>query len=360
MNKDYFAVIMAGGGGTRLWPLSTIDHPKQMLEIINGRSLFQISVERLKNFFEMEQVFVVTVKDQVQDLSFQVQSLPNSNFIIEPMPRGTASVVGLAAIHLLKKNRNAVMAVLTADHVIKNIERFHDLLQKAFLLAQRDYLVTLGIEPTYAATGYGYIKAGSKLETPEAFWVERFIEKPEKDTADKFFRKGGYFWNSGMFIWRAERILSEFKKQMPWVYDKLIAIYDHLDTADADEFIHKIWPTVEKQTIDYGIMEKADEVVVLSGKDLQWRDIGSWDSIYDLLEPDDKGNIVKNSKEVLIDSENVLIFSDDPKKMIATIGLKDIVIVNCDKALLICKKGESQRVKDIIEKLKGNDQKEYL
>jgi len=360
MNKNFYAVIMAGGGGTRLWPLSTQAHPKQMLKIIHDRSLFQIAIDRLEGLFKPGQVYVVTVKEQVEELSDQVPELPLSNFLIEPMPRGTASVVGLAAVHLFHQDKNAVMAVLTADHVIRNIPRFHDLLRKACDLAKQDFLVTLGIEPTYAATGYGYIKAADELGSADANLVERFIEKPEYEVAEEFLRAGGYYWNSGMFIWRAERILQEFSRQMPHVYDKLMAISARLGMPDVDRFIHEIWPEVEKQTIDYGIMENAGEVVVLPARDLRWEDVGSWDSMFELLESDEKGNIVRNCRDVLIDSENLLVFGDDPEKLVAAIGLKDLIVVNCKNSLLICRKSDSQRVKEIIDQLKKDDLGSYL
>lgn len=360
MKNNFYAVIMAGGGGTRLWPLSTKAYPKQMLKIIHDRSLFQVAVDRLEGLFTPDQVFVVTVKDQLEVLSDQAPYLPTSNFLIEPMPRGTASVVGLAAVHLLHVDQNAIMAVLTADHVIGNIPRFHDLLQKAYDLAEQDYLVTLGIEPSYAATGYGYIKTSAELGSSDAYLVERFTEKPETEIAEEFLRAGGYYWNSGMFIWRADRIMREFARQMPSVYDKLMAISAQLGTPEADQFIHGIWPSVEKQTIDYGIMENAGEEVVLPARDLQWEDVGSWDSMFDLLESDENSNIVRNCRDVLIDSKNLLVFGDDPEKLVAAIGIEDLIVVNWKNSLLICRKGDSQRVKDIIDQLKKNDLGSYL
>ena len=360
MIENFYAVIMAGGGGTRLWPLSTQTHPKQMLKILDGRSLFQVSVDRLQPLFQSKQIFVVTVKDQAGELSSQVPNLPFENYLIEPLPRGTASVVGLAAIHLQKMDPAAVMAVLTADHVIKNIPRFHELLKQACHLAQEGYLVTLGIEPTYPSSGYGYIQAGEKLEFPGAFLVERFIEKPEADRAQAFIQSGGYYWNSGMFIWRVDKILSEFARLMPDLYDDLMAISSRLGAPDAEIFTQEIWPTVEKQTIDYGIMEHAEQVAVLAASDLGWEDIGSWDSMYSLFEADSQGNIVKNSQVVTVDSQNVLIFGEDPSKLVAAIGLEDLMIIHCDQVVLVCKKGKSQEVKAVIEKLQKNGLDAFL
>lgn len=361
MKDNYYAVIMAGGGGTRLWPISRTNRPKQLLSLTDEKSLFQIAIERLNGLFDIDHTFIVTVENQLQDLILQEPSLSLENFIIEPLPRGTASVVGLAAIYLLGINEDAVMAVLTADHVINNIDVFHDLLKNAYQLAQDGFLVTLGVEPSYPSTGYGYIKAGRNLdEKTGSYIVEKFVEKPNKDLAENYFQKGGYYWNSGMFVWRADKILAEFSKQMPQVHQKLMGISDRLNSEDSKKYIKKIWPTVEKQTIDYGIMENAQNVVVLPARGLGWSDVGSWDSLYDLLIRDDQGNAVKSGKLINQDSKNILIFAENQEKIIAMIGMEDTIIVESDDALLICKKGDSQKVKQVIEKLKKDGLKKYL
>ena len=361
MKDNYYAVIMAGGGGTRLWPISRTNRPKQLLSLTEEKSLFQIAIERLDGLFDFDHTYIVTVENQLQDLISQEPSLSLDNFIIEPLPRGTASVVGLAAIYLLGMNKDAVMAILTADHVINNIEEFHILLENAYQIAMDGFLVTLGVEPSFPSTGYGYIKAGRNLdEKTGSFIVEKFVEKPSRNLAENYFQEGGYYWNSGMFVWRADKILVEFGKQMPQVHQKLIAILDHLDCEDSKNYIEKIWPTVEKQTIDYGIMENAQNVVVLPARGLGWSDVGSWDSLYDLLKHDDQENAVKTRQLINQDSKNILIFAENQEKIIAIIGMEDTIIVDSDDALLICKRGDSQKVKQVIEKLKKDNLMKYL
>lgn len=361
MNKNYYAVIMAGGGGTRMWPVSRSGKPKQMLKIIGDRSLFQMAIDRLDGFFNTGQIFIVTVSDQVNDLLVQVQSLNKSNFLIEPLPRGTASVVGLAAINILMKDKNAVMVILTADHVIGNIHVFHKILDQAYRLAQQGLLVTIGIKPGYPSTGYGYIQAGPSLKDDTyAYQVEKFIEKPGKEMAEDFFQKQNYFWNSGMFIWRADRILEEFERQLPQVYQKLMAISEKLNTDLAQEFLNEIWPQVEKQTIDYGIMENAQDVVVIPARDLGWSDVGSWDSLYELLPMDEHGNVFKHEMVISQDSNNTFVFAENINKIIAIIGLDNIMIVDSEVGLLVCKKSDGQQVKKIIEKIKEKGLISYL
>jgi mannose-1-phosphate guanylyltransferase len=214
MDNHFYAVIMAGGGGTRLWPVSRKQSPKQMLRIIGNQSLFQLAVARLKGLFPPERIYVVTLSEQAESLQAACPELPLDNFLIEPTPRGTASVVGLAASFIKHIDRDAIMVVLTSDHIIENTKLFQQLLTSAYEIAEEDYLVTLGIEPTYPSTGYGYIESGKllkgKCELP-VYEVIRFIEKPDEQKARQFLTKGGYFWNSGMFIWKVDRILEEFE-----------------------------------------------------------------------------------------------------------------------------------------------------
>ena len=230
VGSNYYAVIMAGGGGTRLWPLSRRNYPKQMLKLGNKYSLFQMAVKRLQGLFPNECIYVVTVAQQVKALQEQAPQIPIDNFLVEPIPRGTASVIGYAAITLKKKNPHAILAILTADHIIENSSLFKELLEYAYQIAQEEYLVTLGIEPTYPAIGYGYIQAGTPFSSKadiSAFKVSRFVEKPGEELARKYLRLGNYYWNSGMFIWRADRILAEFERQMPGLYNVLEMIAQH-------------------------------------------------------------------------------------------------------------------------------------
>ncbi len=358
--EHYYAVIMAGGGGTRLWPLSRKERPKQFLRLVGDRSMYQIAIERILCLFRADHIYVVTIAAQVEGLRQEFPSIPIENFIIEPMPKGTASVVGLAAVHLLEKDPAAVMAILTADHIIENIPLFNELLEQGFVQAGQDHLVTLGIEPTYPSTGYGYIRAGDTLIDGKCRRVEKFVEKPDEATARNYLESGRYFWNSGMFIWKATVILAEFKKQMPELYARLNEIQNHLQAGDYGDVIKEIWSGIHPQTIDYGIMENAGDVVVLPARGLGWNDVGSWDSLFDIVAADKDGNVISNDKNIRINSKNTLLQTENPDKLIALIDTEDLVIIDSDQALLVCKKGQTQKVKQVVEEIKKRNLDSFL
>lgn len=358
--EHYYAVIMAGGGGTRLWPLSRKERPKQFLRLVGDQSMYQIAIERILRLFRADHIFVVTIAPQVEGLHQEFPSIPVENFIIEPMPKGTASVVGLAAVHLLEKDPAAVMAILTADHIIENIPLFNELLEQGFEQARQDHLVTLGIEPTYPSTGYGYIRASDALIDGKCGRVEKFVEKPDEATARNYLESGRYFWNSGMFIWKATVILTEFKKQMPDLYASLDEIRNHLQAGDYGDVIKEIWSGIHPQTIDYGIMENAEDVVVLPARGLGWNDVGSWDSLFDILTADEDGNVISNEKNIRINSKNTLFHTENPDKLLALIDTEDLVIIDSNQALLVCKKGQTQKVKQVVEEIKKRNLDSFL
>jgi len=330
------------------------------LSFDDNRSLFALAVERLEGQFKPENIFIVTIAEQVPALLEQAPFLSQDQFIIEPQPKGTASVIGLAAINLMRKDPNAVMAVLTADHIIENLPLFHSLLASAYPLAEGNHLITLGIKPTYPATGYGYIRAGEKFVSTGSFQAEKFVEKPNEKLASQYIKDGNYFWNSGMFIWRADRILEEFNKQMPDLKAKLNQIALLIDKPGFEKEFPEIWASIKPQTIDYGIMENAADVLLLKAENLKWNDVGSWDSLFDFLPADRSGNVIKNTQSMVIDSKNVLMLNENNKKIIAVVGLQDLVVIDTEHALLICKKGETQRVKEIVEELKNKKLDNYL
>ena len=360
MDTHFYAVIMAGGGGTRLWPLSRRSTPKQLLKIFGDKTLFRIAIDRLKGLFPFDHIYVVTVKEQIAKLREEAPELPLQNYLIEPMPKGTASVVGMAATYLQKIDPDAVMAVLTADHIIKNVPYFQNLLVEAKTAAKKGFLVTLGIEPTFPATGYGYIEAGEKICELNAYKVRRFKEKPDLDTAKEYLNSGSYYWNSGMFIWSVTAILDEFSKQMPELYGKLKLIQTRIQKNHQIGGITDIWKTIQPQTIDYGIMEGASNVAVMPVQGLGWDDVGSWDSLFKILEADQEGNIQLAHYVVNVDSTDIFIQSTDDEKMIAVVGLKDLVIVDHENTLLICKRGEAQKIRQVIRKIKEKGLNNYL
>ena len=363
MNKNYYAVIMAGGGGTRLWPLSRKETPKQMLALTNERTLYQLACDRLKNLFPADHIFVVTVADQMAALSEQTPEIPSENFLIEPMPKGTATVVAYAASVLQKRDPNAVMAVLTADHIIDNIAMFEQVLNTAYDAAQKKYLVTLGIVPTFASTGYGYIqRTEDKIEGFDlpVFSVAKFREKPDLETAEKMIADGNYDWNSGMFIWRVDQVLVEFKRLMPELFEKMQIMFSTDDEKVIQKRILEIWPTISPQTIDYGIMEHAENVVVIPAADLRWNDVGSWDSLFDVLQSDENCNIILGADHLSIDTNESLVCSNQKERLIVTIGVKDLVIVDTGDAVLISDRNRVQDVKEVVKKLQELKKEDYL
>lgn len=362
MLDHYYAVIMAGGGGTRLWPLSRKSQPKQMLSLFDDRSLFQASVERLEGLFSCERILVVTVEEQAKELQEQCPDIPKENFLLEPKPRGTASVIGLAAIALEHRDPQAVMAVLTADHYIGNEEKFRHALKSAYQVAQDDYLVTLGIQPTYAATGYGYIQQGEALNTYEglqAYRVLRFKEKPGDEQAKQMLATGDHAWNSGMFVWKVSRIMQEFERQMPTLYKDLAEIDQVWETPDQKTVINKVWPSLKSETIDYGIMEGAEQVAVIPAANWNWSDVGSWDSLFEVLPTDPDGNIVMGGQHLGLDTNRSLVYVSQEHRLIVTIGVSDLVLVDTGDVLLVCHKEQAQKVRQVVDTLKETGQ-DYL
>jgi mannose-1-phosphate guanylyltransferase len=361
MNHIY-AVIMAGGGGTRLWPISRIKHPKHVLPMLEARTLFQATLDRLDGFIPFDQVYVVTIAEQEQDLKAQAADIPVENFLVEPMPRGTASVVGLAAAVLSKRDPESVMIVLPSDHFIRNRDLFHSFIREAIRAACKDYLLTLGITPTFPATGYGYIQRGAVLPEKYDFPVYRvrqFTEKPSEAKARKLLNEGGQSWNSGIFIWKTHRILREFSRQMPDLRRSLDKIGSAWGTNDQEKVLKSSWQRLKPKTIDYGIMEHAENVAVLLADGLEWSDVGSWDSLFDVIQPDSDGNVVVNGDYMPIETNNSLIYSSI-KKLIVTIGVDDLIIIDSGDALLVCRRDHAQQVRQVISNLKKTHKEEFL
>lgn len=363
MFEQYYAVIMAGGSGTRLWPLSRKDQPKQSLKISDDRSLFQHAVDRLQGLFPHERILVVTVAEQVEMLSAEVPQIPRENYIIEPLPRGTASVVGLAAVALNARDSGATMAILTADHLMKNDAHLRQLLRAAYAVAQEGVLVTLGITPTFPATGYGYIQKGERLGTYEGlevFGVEKFKEKPQEAIAQTMVADGQHVWNSGMFIWRVETVMQEIDCQMPDLSKNLARIADDWHTEAQQATLGAVWPTIQPQTIDYGIMENAQRVAVIPTIDLGWNDVGSWESLFEALEGDASGNIIMRGNAVTVDTRGTLICGDSTDRLIVTVGLEDLIIIDSGDAILVCNRQQAQKVRDVVDHLKKHGREDYL
>jgi len=363
MNEHSYAVIMAGGGGTRLWPVSRKDRPKQLLPLLGEETLFQGTVARLSDLFPPERILVVTVEKQAEEMRQQVPSIPAENYLIEPAPRGTASVVGLAAVVLCKRDPEAVMAILPSDHFIRNRDLFHYLLREGFEVANQSYLVTLGITPTLPSAAYGYIQQGQPLNASfkyPVYRVKRFKEKPDEKTAQEFLRSRDHSWNSGMFIWRVDAILAEIERQMPDLYKALQRIAAAWGGPQQNEVLSTLWHNVKVETIDYGVMERAEKVVVLPAGGLGWNDVGSWDTLFDVLFPDMDGNVFTTAQHLALETHNSLIYGNNGERLIVTIGIDDTVIVDAGDVLLVCKSDQAQKVRDVVEHLKKHRQEKYL
>ena len=359
-----YAVIMASGSGTRLWPLSRRNKPKQMLPLLDEHhSLFQTTVERLGGLLTPDRIYVVTVADQVEGLRAQSLEIPAENFLVEPAPRGTASVIGLAAEILRERDPEAVMAVLPSDHFIRNRDLFHLLIRVAVDVAEKGYLVTLGITPTYAATGYGYIQRGEAI--PErviypVYRVSKFKEKPSETQARTMISTGDHSWNSGMFVWRADSILAEVGRQLPKLKKTLEEVAAAQTSARREEIVQRVWPELETVTVDYGVMENADKVAVLPAGGLEWSDVGSWDSLFDVLLSDKDGNIVLAENHIAEDTHHSLVYEKRGERLIVTIGVDDLIVVDTGDVLLVCHKDHAQKVRKVVDDLKNSERESYI
>jgi len=364
MSEHQYAVIMAGGGGTRLWPVSRKERPKQLLPLIGEETLFQSTARRLESLFPPARILVVTIEEQAREMKRQVPAIPDENYLIEPAPRGTASVMGLAAMALQKRDPNASMAILPSDHFIRNVDLFQYLLGTAFEVAENGYLVTLGITPTNPSTAYGYIQQGKTLDHEykyPAYQVIRFREKPDEQTAQQLLHSGDHSWNSGMFICKAQTILAEIERQMPQLHAKLKTISADWGTNNRLEVLRKCWDDLRNETIDYAIMEKAERVAVLPAGGLGWSDVGMWSSLFEVLLPDADGNIATNMNLHLAhETHNTLVYGGGSDRLVVTIGVDDTVIVDTGDVLLVCKTDQAQKVREVVEQLKNRKQDKYL
>jgi mannose-1-phosphate guanylyltransferase len=356
------AVIMAGGKGARFWPRSREKKPKHLLDIISKKTIIQETVERIKPLIPPENVLVVTGKKHAGALIKQLPEIPLQNIIIEPEGKNTAACIGLAALHIRKMVSDDIMVVLPSDHAIADSQRFIDIIKAAEKTAfEENGLVTIGIKPSSVQTGFGYIEllnSFKKINTEEVFRVKSIREKPDFQKAKEFVENGNFYWNSGMFIWKASVILKEISRWLPDLYRGLMKIDKVLGSREETITVPRVYKKLASISIDYGIMEKADNIFMLQG-DFGWNDVGSWDALWEISPKDINGNAALNdSRTIYEDAEGSLVYS--PRKLTALIGIKDLIIVETKDALLICKKGRSQDVKKIVEKLDADKQKKYL
>jgi len=355
MNQpNIYAVIMAGGVGSRFWPQSRERSPKQVLEIVGSGSMISNTIARIQPMVQSEHVLVVTNKLQKDIIHHQVPSVPLDHILTEPLGRNTAPCIGLAAKWISHYDPDAVMIVLPADHIIRDTDEFLRVLQRAAQLAQEsDALVTIGIKPTHPETGYGYIQFEDSTEknpyaTDGIYRVKTFAEKPNLETAEKFLKSGDFLWNSGMFIWKASVILREIENYLPELGEQLSKLEQTIGTAAYQATLDHVYGVIRSISIDYGVMEKASKVFVAKG-DFGWSDVGSWDEVVRLTPIDGEGNALRGT---VIAKDSHGNYIDAGNKAVAVIGVDEVIVVVTDDAVLICKKGRSQDVKEVVDYLR--------
>lgn len=360
---NVYAVIMAGGVGARFWPRSRERNPKQLLGIVNKDSMIQSTVARISDLIEPSKILIVTNKNLKQPIARQLPTIPTDNIITEPLGRNTAPCIGLAALFIHRHDPDAVMVVLPSDHAIHDEEEFKRVLRLAIWVAYESHsLITIGIEPNRPETGYGYIQVVDEDDGSNPYFdkgvfkVKTFAEKPNLPTAQRFLESGDFLWNSGMFIWPVQTILSEIKRLLPDLYSELSKLEPVIGSSQYESTLETVYRMIRGVSIDYGVMEKADHVYVIRGT-FGWSDVGSWDEVYRLSGKDENGNSI-TGKSFLLNTKNTLIFS--PNKFVAAIGVEDIIVINSDDALLVCKLGNSQDVKEVVDYLRRKQMSEYL
>ncbi len=355
-----FIVIMAGGVGTRFWPKSRKKTPKQLLNIVGKKSMIRASVDRLGELVNRDNLFVVATTAHREGILAHLPLLKPENLILEPKGKNTAPCIGLTALFLRRINPDEVMVILPADHLIEDELQFQEILLNAEKVAlQTQNLVTIGIKPTYPSTGYGYIQYNGLIPNKyaiQAYRVKTFAEKPDKKTAERFLTSGDFIWNSGMFIWQVKTILSAIEEHMPELYDSLMEIDKVIGTPDEKVVINKVYCQIKGKSIDYGVMEQAKHVAVLRGE-FGWNDLGSWDEVYKISPKDENQNVLLGN-HILKDVRDCLI--DSPTRMVAAIGIQNLIIVDTGDALLICRKDQAQNVKELVEIMKRKNLDELL
>jgi mannose-1-phosphate guanylyltransferase len=348
---NLYAVIMAGGAGTRFWPVSRRSRPKQLLDLVGGASLIRQTVDRIRPRVAPERILVVTGAEHAAALGAEIPEVPRENLLVEPVGRGTAAAIGLAAVVVRAKDPHAAIAVLPSDHFIRDRDGFLAALEAARdVAADGDYLLTLGMKPTAPETGYGYIRVGEQLRTVRGLAVhrvDRFIEKPDRKRAEGYLADGHYLWNGGVFIWRVDTVLEAIRTHLAETFEGIAEVGLALAAGDFMEAVRRVYVRLPNVSIDTGVLERAGNVLVLPCE-VGWHDVGSWSALDDLL-PRRDGDNVGVGEHVAIDSRHCVVYS--PKKLVATVGVDDLVIVETEDALLVCRKDQAQEVRRVLEEL---------
>lgn len=360
MNKHYYVVIMAGGIGSRFWPMSRQNYPKQFLDILNtGKTLIQWTFDRFSSFIPVENIYVVTSQEYAGIVHEQLPDLPTENILGEPSRKNTAPCIAYISFKLQQKDPKASLIVAPADHLILDKKGFNKVCLEALSFVNKhNAFITLGIKPTHPNTGYGYIQHEQHSVSDNVYKVKTFTEKPNLQLAKTFLSSGDFLWNAGIFVWQVKNIIGAFEKYLPEMYDVFSADKEKFNTPEEKKALEHIYPLCTNISIDFGIMEKADNVYVIPSS-FGWSDLGTWKSAYDNLEKDYLGNAVAGENVVVIDSTKCMVHAPSEKLLVLQ-GLDDFIVVDTTDVLLICKKEKEQDIKDYVAEVKRNKGDQFL
>jgi mannose-1-phosphate guanylyltransferase len=359
MKKNY-CLIMAGGSGTRFWPRSRIKKPKQYLTLFGNQTLIKETVQRFANFIAEENIYIVSAKSQQKVLGEQKINLPQENLIYEPAGKNTLPAIALAALFIAKKDPEGIIVVSPSDHLIQNDVLFRQTVESAALIADKtDGIITIGITPVHPSTGYGYVQTAGEVKFGQpirAFGVKKFVEKPNIEVATGYLKSGGYYWNSGIFVFKVSVFLESVQKYSPALYSDLMRINEFIGTSEYDTILNKIYPGVESVSIDYGILEKASNLFLVQG-DFIWNDLGSWEEVYKYDKKDENQN-VHTGEVVFLDTKNSYIYA--PESLVAVVGLDGIIVVQEGNTILVCKRDRAEEIKQVTGEISKRKLNKYL
>lgn len=360
MNKHHYVAIMAGGIGSRFWPMSRTSHPKQFLDILGvGKTLIQQTFERYNKLVPIENIYIVTSREYVDTVKKQLPALPEENILAEPYRKNTAPCIAYVAFKLLQKDPEALMMAAPADNLILDTDAFIQTATKAFdFVDSINALVTIGIKPTTPNTGYGYIQHETPEVAPDVYEVKTFTEKPNLELAKTFVASGDFLWNAGIFTWKVKNIIAAFEKFLPEMYEVFAAEKDKFNTAEEAAALENIYPQCTNISIDFGIMENADNVYVIPAA-FSWSDLGTWNSAWENADKDYFNNAVKGSNVIVIDAKNCVVNAQD-NKLVMLQGLEDFIVVDTKDVLLICKREKEQEIKEYVAEVKRNKGDRFL
>jgi mannose-1-phosphate guanylyltransferase len=363
MSRRFFAVVPAGGSGTRLWPLSRQDRPKFLLPLPGPGSMIQETVSRLLPLCSSSSIYIMTGSAHAAPVARQLPDHPEEQIIVEPIARGSGPAIGLGVALAALRDPDAIVGSFAADHYVERPDQFIDTLRAAIELAEQDYLVTIGIEPRHAETGYGYIRTGKPLGTfagMPGYRVSAFREKPEIDTARRYVESGEYLWNASMFVWKASIFMEELRRLLPEIAAGIDEIVASWDSPEREETMARVWSGIEDVSIDHGILERSDKVAVIPGA-FGWSDLGDWHGVGSILSNLSRTpleNVVIDADVVTVDATNAVIFGNG--RLVAIVGIDDVIVVDTHDALLVCDRSHAQSIKSIVDQLKERGSTELI